>query len=415
MLLTRVLSILAVAGGAMLWARPARPSPALPPAPACDPDNGGLVLPDGFCALVVADQTGPIRHIAVAPNGDIFTGRSGREGGLMLFHDSDGDGKADVVRRIHEEVGTGVVLAPDAVYFAPNDKVLRFPWRYGSLEPAGPPDTIVQGLPANGHAAKTMALGPDGSLYVNIGSRTNSCQVADRQNRSPGNDPCVELETRAGIWRFDARRTHQTQADGRRVVTGVRNAMSLSIDPQGTLWSAVHGRDQLSANWGMTDEQNAENPAEEFGPMTQGLDYGWPYCYYDPRAGRKVLAPEYGGDGSTVGPCAAKAQPAVAFPAHWAPLASVFYTGTQFPAEYRGGAFLAFRGSWNRAPLPQAGYRVAFVPFKDGKVAGPSRTFARPAGEETSIRPAGLAVGPDGSLYIGGEVPGRIWRVMVKQ
>lgn len=411
---------LVAALGGLVWTAPIDPvteSPARPEgAPACDTDNGGLRLPPGFCAILVANDPGAVRHLAVAPNGDIFAATVPQRsqpngGGLFVLRDTTGDGKVDVVRRISGEPGTGVALAADAVYFSPNDKVLRFPWRFGALEPLGPADTIVRDLPTGGHTAKPVVLGPNGALFVTVGSRTNSCQVADRQPRSPGHAPCTELESRAGIWRFDARKVGQRQADGVRVTTGVRNALSISLAPDGKLYAAVHGRDQLSQNWGFSDTVNAETPAEEFGPM-EGADYGWPYCYYDRLAKRKVKMPEYGGDGQTVGDCDTKTQPAVAFPAHWAPNASVFYVGAQFPAHYRNGAFIAFHGSWNRAPMPQEGYRVAFVPFDNGTATGAFEPFAAPSGAPTEIRPSGVAIGPDGSLYIGSDQPGRIWRVM---
>jgi glucose/arabinose dehydrogenase len=386
--------------------------------PACDPDNGGLILPAGFCALRLGDSLGPVRHLAIAPNGDLFVARSGQSGGLALMRDTSGDGRIDVVRQIYPGGGTGVLLTVDAVYYAPNDRVIRFPWRAGSLDPAGPADTVVMGLPATGHGAKTLAMGRDGQLYVNIGSSTNSCQVQNRQARSPGVQPCTELEGRGGIWRFDPRKAKQTQADGQRFATGLRNAEAIAIEPvTGTLYAAVHGRDQLTQNWGFSEEDGAENPAEEFGPITQGADYGWPYCYYDPRSKVKVVSPEYGGDGKQVGDCDDKNQPAIGFPAHWAPISTMFYTGSQFPNDYRGGAFIAFHGSWNRGTTPDAqqGFRVVFAPFQNGRPTGTYDTFARPAGAHNSLRPTGLAVGPDGSLYIGADREQRIWRVFYWQ
>jgi glucose/arabinose dehydrogenase len=195
----------------------------------------------------------------------------------------------------------------------------------------------------------------------------------------------------------------------------MRNALALGVEPvTGALYAVVHGRDLLGANWGYSDERNAELPAEELFLVHRGDDLGWPYCYYDGLAKRKVLAPEYGGDGTQVGRCAAKRQPDLAFPAHWAPMAIAFYGGDQFPARYRGGAFVAFRGSWNRAPLPQEGYRVAFVPFAKGVPAGGYETFAIGSAGPTSIRATGVAVGPDGSLYVSDEPGGRIWRVMYR-
>jgi glucose/arabinose dehydrogenase len=293
---------------------------------------------------------------------------------------------------------------------------MRFPWKPGELKPAGPPETIARGLPQGGHASKGLALGKDGSLYVSFGSQTNSCQRfpdQDRRGPFPGLNPCTELEARAGIWRFDARKTGQTPADAKRYATGMRNPMAMAVEPStGTLHVATHGRDQLTENWSWPAEAGRENPAEEFGPVTEGADYGWPYCFFDPRAKVKVLNPEYGGDGKKVGDCDKKTQPAIGFPAHWAPNGVTFYTGRMFPPEYHGGAFIAFHGSWNRAPAPQEGYRVVFVPFRNGKALGTYATFAAPAGPPTSIRPTGLAVGPDGSLYFSADAQGKIWRVM---
>ncbi len=388
--------------------------------PPCDEDNGGLTLPDGFCAKLVGQDLGPVRHLAVAPNGDVIAARSGRRdgsgGGLLLLRDTDGDGMLDIVSLLSEMGGTGVVLAEDAIYFSPNDRVLRIPMHFGDDHPAGPAETIVRDLPTGGHAAKTVALGSGGVLFVNVGSLTNSCQVQNRQANSPGHDPCTELETRAGIWRFDARRVGQTQSDGVRHATGLRNAEAIAIEPTtGVLWGAVHGRDQLAQNWGYTAEDSEENPAEEFGPLAAGADFGWPYCYFDPRQGKKLLNPEYGGTGSEVGDCDTRTQPAIGFPAHWAPIATAFYTGSQFPSAYRNGAFITFHGSWNRAPSPQAGFRVVFAPFTEGVATGRFETFAAPSGAHDSIRFTGVAVGPDGSLYLSADREGKIWRVSTRK
>jgi glucose/arabinose dehydrogenase len=192
--------------------------------------------------------------------------------------------------------------------------------------------------------------------------------------------------------------------------------MALAVEPgTGQLYAAMHGRDQLGENWGFTDAQSAELPAEEFMQVDAGDDFGWPYCYYDWQQKLLVLAPEYGGDGKTVGRCASRKPPLIGFPGHWAPMAIAFYGGSLFPAKYRGGAFIAFHGSWNRAPLPQQGYRVVFVPFAaPGKPAGDYQTFATSEKGPTSLRPAGLAVGPDGSLYIADQSSGTIWRVMAQ-
>ncbi|HEV8357062.1 MAG TPA: PQQ-dependent sugar dehydrogenase [Gemmatimonadales bacterium] len=416
-----VLASLRLSAAALLLA--GAPGSAAAQSPKCAPDNAGLTLPRGFCAVLVAESLGSVRHLAVAPNGDVFAARNSRQsgptGGVIVLRDTTGDGKADVIATFFSGAGgSGIALAPDAVYFAPNDRVLRFPWKPGALAPSGPADSIAQDLPAGrGHTAKGIVLGKDGALYVSFGSLTNSCQAGadDRKGPFPGANPCTELEERAGVWRFDARKTHQTPADGKRWATGLRNPMSVSLDPAtGTVYAGVHGRDQLSENWSWPPEEGRENPAETVFALTGNTDGGWPYCYFDPRKKRMLQNPEYGGDGNKVGDCDKKNQPVLAFPAHWAPNATLFYSGTQFPAEYRGGLFIAFHGSWNRAPAPQEGFRVVFAPFKGGKALGSFETFAAPAGDPTSIRPSGLAVGPDGSLYIGADANGKIWRVMYR-
>lgn len=394
-----------------------RPATGPLPRPGSPPQTctrtSGLVLPEGFCAIVVASRVGPVRQLTVAPNGDLYASVEGASGGVVALRDTDGDGQADLRRRFGDEGGTGIVLQGRALWFASNRRVLRWTLREGALEPAGEPAVVVDGLPTGGHGAKNFAfLGAD-SLIVTIGSRSNSCQEQDRAYRSPGRDPCPELETRAGLWLFSTRRLGQRQSDGVRFATGLRNALALGVDPRtGALYAAPHGRDQLGANWGFSDSQNAELPAEELVQVGFGDDFGWPYCYYDHLQGKKVLAPEYGGDGKTVGRCAGKKNPVLAFPGHWGPMDIEFYAGTQFPERYRGGAFIAFHGSWNRAPLPQAGYRVVFVPFAAGRPTGSYETFATGAGGPTDLRASGLAVGPDGSLYIAADDNQTIWRVM---
>jgi glucose/arabinose dehydrogenase len=386
--------------------------------PKCDPDNGGLVLPEGFCATVVASQLGPVRQLAVAPNGDLYAALSAKPGdntgGVLAFRDKDGDGKPDERASFGPGGGNDVKLHNGYVYFALNDRVVRYRLDGGKLEPSGKEETVVSGLPSDGgHVAKSLAFGPDGAMYVNIGSKTNSCQKTDRLPASPGHEPCTELERRAGIWRFSADRPEQRFADGRRFATGLRNAMALATQ-SGTnvLFAAVHGRDQLSDNWGFSDTVNANNPAEELVRVESGGDYGWPYCYYSNQYKKKVLAPEYGGDGQKVGRCASAKNPLMAFPGHWAPMALAFYNSDAFGPRYKGGLFVAFRGSWNRAPLPEEGYRVVFVPFVNGKPTGDYSTFATDKGGPTALRASGVAVAPDGALYISADQNGKIWRVV---
>ncbi|HSM35182.1 MAG TPA: PQQ-dependent sugar dehydrogenase [Longimicrobiales bacterium] len=394
----------------------------IPPTHACAPDNGGITLPSGFCATVFAENLGAARHMAIRDDGIMFVmvrpGRGGEGGGMIALRDADGDGTAETRTDVPVEGGTGVALDGDWVYYAPNDGVKRVRIPAGTMQPAGEPETLVSGLPdTNSHTAKSIALGGDGRVFVNIGSPGNACQEDGREERSPGLDPCPELDTRAGIWAFDANRTGQTQADGERYATGIRNAVGMAIGPDGALYSTQHGRDRLSA-WGFSDQANAEKPAEELFRIEAGDDFGWPYCYYDRQLSRKVLAPEYGGDGEEVGRCGEKEDPIASFPGHWAPNGLVFYGADAFPARYRGGAFIAFHGSWNRAPLPQAGYNVVFVPFAEGTPSADWEVFADGfAGAEKSPRgaehrPTGVAVGPDGALYVSDDAGGTIWRIV---
>ncbi len=394
--------------------------------PACEKGDGGIELPDGFCALVVADDVGRARHVAVAPNGDVYVTLAERPGGgaagVLALRDTTGDGKADLRERFGDEGGTGILLAGGTLYFAPDDRVLRYQMEDGALAPAGSSETVVSGLPADGgHRAKSLALGRDGSLYVNVGSRTNSCQENDRAPESPGSDPCVELERRGGIWRFAAARKGQSFRDGERFATGLRNVVALTVHPQsGALYGLPNGRDQLFQNWPklFDAKAGAEKPSEEMVRIEKGADFGWPYCYHDPELGRLVLAPEYGGDGKKIDRCAEKQEPIFAFPAHWAPLDVLFYTGEQFPARYKGGAFIAFHGSWNRDPLPQQGYNVVFLPFEAERPTGRFEVFADGFAasakdpNDAAHRPAGLAQGPDGSLYVTDDAGGRIWRIL---
>ncbi len=400
----------------------------------CAADNGGLTLPAGFCAVVVSQDASPgesrLRHLAIAPNGVLYVavqGARGAEtpaerGGILALRDSDGDGRVDEQASFGPEGGTGMEIRDGHLYFATNSAVLRYRLGEG-LEPVAGPDTLVYGLPdQNSHTAKSIALGPDGALFVNVGSPTNACQPIgrDREAGVMGVDPCPQLDTRAGVWRFAADRLRQTQAQGERWATGIRNAVALAWNPaDDALYAAQHGRDQLDLWPGFDAEDNSVGPAEELQRLSRGADFGWPYCYYDTRLNKRVLSPEYGGDGQEVGRCAGKQAPVVAFPGHWAPNDLLFYTGDHFPERYRGGAFVAFHGSWNRSPVQQ-GYRVAFVPFQGGQPAQEWETFADdfagpqppPSPGEAEHRPMGMAQGPDGALYVTDSQAGTIWKIV---
>jgi glucose/arabinose dehydrogenase/mono/diheme cytochrome c family protein len=403
----------------------------------CAGDNGGITLPPGFCATVFADNIGHARQMVVAPNGVVYVNTwSGTyyrndtppAGGFLLaLQDTTGDGRADAVVRFGPGAesgnagGTGIALYRGALYAETNDRIVRYALPAGAVAPSGSPEAIVSGLPLTGdHPMHPFRIDAQGGLYVDLGSATNSCQVANRMPNCPGIQPCTELETRAGIWRYNANLTGQRFSPAERFATGLRNGEGIAFDSAGRIFATQHGRDQLRENWLhlYTPEQGANEPAEELVQLERGADYGWPYCYFDLSQHKLVLAPEYGGDGGkTVGLCADKRAPVAAFPAHWAPNDLLIYDGHQFPAAYQGGAFIAFHGSWNRAPFRQGGYNVVFQPLKDGKASGPFVVFANGfagAIEEpgrAAHRPTGLAVGPDGALYISDDQRGRIWRV----
>lgn len=409
------------------------------PLPDCDPDNAGLTLPPGFCALVVAENVGRARHLAVTAAGDIYVAinpaRDGSDPGrLLALRDQDRDGRADVVVPILDVGGNGVALHRSGLflYFAANDRILRFFVLPGRLRPIGPPVTIVRGLPATGdHVSKTVVLDEGFGMFVNVGSASNACQVENRVPFSPGVDPCPELGVRAGVWRFNAFVRNQTQAHGVRFAKGLRNMVALALQPgSSALWGVQNGRDQLFELWPdrFTAEDDREAPTEEVVRIAQGYDNGWPYCYEDPRlgeSGRKVLAPEYGGDGQVEGRCARIPEARLGFPAHWAPLSMLFYTGRQFPGAFRHDAFVAFHGARFPGPAEGPGYNVSRIRYENGRPVA-REVFAdgfaggNPDPELARDRPVGLAVGPDGSLYVtsdqvrDGQGGGRIFRILFK-
>ena len=390
-------------------------------------NNGGIDLPQGFQAFVAAESLGRARHLTVRDNGDVYVAlrRPSKGGAVVALRDTTGDGRLDRIERFGRGGGTGIAIHQGYLYFAHNDDVVRYRLRPGELVPQGPPETVVTALPRQrSHRAKPIVFDDAGNLYVNVGAPSNACQESHRTPGSPGLDPCPELERHGGIWRFRADALQQTQTgDGKRMATGMRQTVAMDWNPlTGELYAVQHGRDQLHQLWPdrFTVEQNAELPAEEFLLIREGSNFGWPYCYYDHLQDKRVLAPEYGGDGEKVGRCDRYDDPILAFPGHWAPNDLLFYTGDQFPKRYRGGAFVAFHGSWNRAPLPQRGYNVIFVPFSGRRPVGEWETFADGftgrerirSPRQARFRPMGLALVPDGTLYISDSQKGRIWRVV---
>ena len=413
-----------------------KPSPDLPPG---DPDNGGLFVPGNFEVVVVADSVGRARHIAVHDNGDIYVKLSSSDsirGGNVALRDTTHDGKADIIQRFggvdarRTSYGTGMTIHEGYLYFSSATVLYRYRLTPGKLIPEGQPEIVLTDDHAHGihwHITKPVAFDNQGYMYVPFGAPSNACQdLSATPNGTPGGeglDPCPELEEHGGIWRFDASKTGLTQKDGYLFATGIRSVVAMDWNPVDEhVYIVMHGRDNLHSLFTdrFTPWQSAVLPSEEFMKVTEGADFGWPYCYYNHMQQKKVLAPEYGGDGQIIGRCEDMDLPVMGFPGHWAPNDVLFYQGDQFPERYRNGAFIAFHGSTNRAPYPQAGYFVGFVPFENGAPKGTWEVFADGfTGVDTLVntsdaayRPMGLAEGPDGSLYITESNKGKIWRVM---
>jgi glucose/arabinose dehydrogenase len=391
-----------------------------------DADNGGILLPDKFAAIVVADSLGRGRHLTVNNNGDIYVHlrRTTDEGhAIVALRDTTGDGRADISMGYSEVTGTGIEIHNGYLYYASRTEIFRSPIEPGALLPRPEADTLVHMVDGSGHMEKTFAFDGAGNMLVNIGSQSNACQEVQRTEGSKGVDPCVELETRAGIWKFSESALNQKQDISNRYATGIRNAVAVSWnDEVGKLYGLQHGRDDLHRFWPdlFTEEQNVDLPAEEFIDIEEGDDFGWPYCYWDPFKNKKFLNPEYGGDGVTTERCEGIKEPLLGFPGHWAPNDLLFYKGDLFPEKYKDGAFIAWHGSWNRLGYDQAGYNIVFVPMKDGKPSGNWEIFAdgfkgtKPlkSSGDAKFRPCGLAEGPDGSLYVVDSQIGRVWRIM---
>ena len=394
-----------------------------------DADNAGLTLPSGFAALKVADNLGRTRHIVVNKQGAIYAKleRLDNGKGVLVLKDTDGDGRAETKTSFGNFTGTGIAIKGNYLYAASNKEVFKYALNEnGDIVDENAAATIVTGLVDKGqHNSKSITLDNAGNIYVNVGAPSNSCQEKDRTKGSMGMMPCPILDSAGGIWQFKVDQLNQSYASGVRYATGLRNVVGLDWNNQlNQLFVTQHGRDMLNNLFpDLYDTTvSAELPSETMYAIKKGDNAGWPYIYYDHVKGKKMMAPEYGGDGvKTVDD--KYINPAMAFPAHMAPNGLLFYTGNQLPARYKNGAFIAFHGSWNRSPLPQEGYYVVFVPYENGKPTGKWEVFADGFSGKSVVknprdaqhRPCGLAEGPDGSLYISDDVKGTIYRIMYQK
>jgi glucose/arabinose dehydrogenase len=268
-----LVSLMLLAGPAAVAQNPRDP---------CVGDNGGVTLSPDFCATVFADNLGHARQMAFDPNGVLYVNTwSGRYykndrpaagGFLIALKDNNGKGRADVIERFGDGVpqgsagGTGIRIYNGGLYAEQNDKIIRYPLPANGVVPNEQPQVILSGLPLTGdHPMHPFAIDAQGHLFVDLGSATNSCQLQNRTANSPGHQPCTELETRAGIWLYDANKKDQHFSPAERYATGLRNGEGFAFDAAGRLFVTQHGRDQLSQNWPslFTSEQNAQLPAEE--------------------------------------------------------------------------------------------------------------------------------------------------------
>jgi glucose/arabinose dehydrogenase len=387
-----------------------------------EPD--GLILPPGFHASVVAEGLGPLRHLAVRPNGDIYasTGGEGAKGEGLVAIQLGPDGKAARTEHFSDvNGGTGIGLYHGMLYAASDKAIHRFRFQGDALLPDGELQTVVADLPRAGTHA--IAFDDRGHLFVSLGAKSNACSTKPAPGTRPvGQKPCPDLAGGGGIWRFSADRTGQGFADGTQVATGLRFLTAMDWSSRAGLYAIMHGRDGTHAAFpDIVSETDDDAIGDEMHHVTNGTDLGWPYSYYDGARKIRLLAPDYGGDGKTEAQ-GSYSTPAVSFqPMRAAPVDLFFYQGRQFPAEWRGGAFIALHGTGGpQLAQGRNGYTVAFLPFDRSGKPGTLKVFAdgfagpSPAdrnGGKAKYRPVGLAVAPDGALYVADSNKGRIWRI----
>jgi glucose/arabinose dehydrogenase len=336
--------------------------------------DGAIRLPPGFHLDTFASGLGSPRFMAVSPTGDLFVSVPSR-GQVVALPDRAGRGRADrvVVYASGLNRPHGLAFFQEFLYVAETDAVVRFAYRPGELA-GGKPEVVVRDIPGGGgHWTRTIAFGPDGKMYVSVGSSCNVCEERDPR--------------RAAILQFNPDGT-----GGRIFAQGIRNPVGITFQPQtGELWATNNGRDWLGDNL----------PPETILIVKDGAHFGWPYCY-----GSRIPDPDHGRPDF----CKTTALPAVEIQAHSAPLGLAFYTGGMFPPEYRGDLFVGLHGSWNRSE--PTGYKVIRIPLRDGKPGTP-QDFATGwlQGSHARGRPVDVVTGKDGALYVSDDRAGVIHRI----
>ena len=335
-----------------------------------------LHLPPGFTSSVFASGLSGPRMIAFSPDGTLFVAER-NTGRILAYPDPGHAGRtagAVVVASGLNQDPTSLDFADGSLFVGERTRVTRF--TLGAGPRATNPQVIIANLPdAGNHVTRTVLVGPDHRLYVSIGSSCNVCIESDPH--------------RAAVWVYNL-----DGSGGRPFAHGLRNAVGLAINPWSEqIWVTNNGRDLLGD----------DVPPETVYALADGGNYGWPRCH----AGT-LIDPDFG----HAGDCNGIGQPVVKMQAHSAPLGLAFDNAGPFPKQYHG-LFVAFHGSWNRS-VP-TGYKVVFVPLDDhGNVAGPVRDFATGwlhSTESRTGRPVGLAVGPDGALYVSDDTAGLIYRI----
>jgi glucose/arabinose dehydrogenase len=385
---------------------------------ATDSAAKALTLPQGFSASVVADSLGSVRHLALNKNGDIYVKLSAlKEGkGVLFLSDTDQDGKMDKSMGFANYPGTGIRIQGNTMYSSSNSSVYKYKLNaQGQVIDTGKAEILVQGLVDKGRDnAKSIALDGNNNLYVAVGSYDETCTDA----AGHGVTNCPLLDSVGGIWQFSTNKLNQSYSDAVHYARGLKNVVGLDWnEATKSLFVTPHGRGGLNSKFPKiyTKEQDKSLPAETLYELGKGADAGWPYVYYDPFQHKKIVSPEYGGDGKK-SVDNKYLNPVADFPAHLAPNDLLFYTGNMFPEKYKNGAFIVFHG---QSQSLKKGYFVAFVPFKNGKPSGAWEVFAdnfmgvdrsNPKGSYQH-RPMGIAQGADGALYIADDLKGTIFKI----